>query len=845
MKSTWKLVLAAAWLAAFFSLAGCEGDDGPPGADGIDGIDGIDGTNGEPGAGVLPVDQAKAESCATCHNGVGSEHQAVYESYIGPSKLGLTITAATATDNGNGTYTVVANFSITKDGLDYVSVASNLGLDELRFYAVEYDASAKEYLRPGANPGDCRLRTFTPVAGQPGDYTASQNNCTFLAAPTPDSDWHVYGYIAQGSLLEHSGGAGAEISADSHVHIYEDVANAALAFGAAQAGADGAYDSAANVAGCEKCHGAPYLKHGFRAAKVAGLPDFAACKSCHFDNRNGGHPDWQYMVDEPLDWATGVTPVADYAYKAKIMNDVHMAHAMEFPYPQSMANCATCHEGKLDRVLGDDQFLVETCKSCHPVTGTDTWPASEILGLEDPQKYNQVNRAPALEFLWARAEVDSFHSTTLTCNGCHGNPQAGNPPPPSFSAYHTGYDKRISDAGGNRYADLYTASIDAVTVADDLMTIEYSVSDPAMVPEILVSFYGWDSKHFIVPSHQRDGSTNCIGRNGSPAGCDLEYAPGDANPLFTDFDEPEAGKFVVTLNMAAWVDGPPGAIPALIDDGTIHKAEITVTPELIIGGVEVGLDAATQTVDVADGAFVADYFKGPKATVDTKLCFNCHDQLAITFHEGSGRGGDIVACKNCHNPTFSGSHLEMASRSLENYVHTIHTFQAFDPGDVFKTFDPVKAKRYDQHIKHVFPNFTIRNCEACHVNAGAKVDPTCTSNCETFPVTYNVPDQSRSMPGLLSGTDTIATWYSLDADDLAVENKAGRNIGTYKPTVTGPASRACGACHRGRLINQDEAGALASFNAHTQMGGTYVLNENEDKTTNLFDIIDKIMSLFE
>ena len=39
--------------------------------------------------------------------------------------------------------------------------------------------------------------------------------------------------------------------------------------------------------------------------------------------------------------------------------------------------------------------------------------------------------------------------------------------------------------------------------------------------------------------------------------------------------------------------------------------------------------------------------------------------------------------------------------------------------------------------------------------------------------------------------------------------------------------------------------ALASFNAHTQMGGTYVLNENEDKTTNLFDIIDKIMSLFE
>ena len=51
------------------------------------------------------------------------------------------------------------------------------------------------------------------------------------------------------------------------------------------------------------------------------------------------------------------------------MNDVHMSHAMEFPYPQSMSNCVTCHEGKLDTVLSDANFKVETCKSCHPVTG--------------------------------------------------------------------------------------------------------------------------------------------------------------------------------------------------------------------------------------------------------------------------------------------------------------------------------------------------------------------------------------------------------------------------------------------------------------------------------------------
>ncbi len=51
------------------------------------------------------------------------------------------------------------------------------------------------------------------------------------------------------------------------------------------------------------------------------------------------------------------------------MNDVHMSHAMEFPYPQSMSSCVTCHEGKLDTVLADANFTVATCKSCHPVTG--------------------------------------------------------------------------------------------------------------------------------------------------------------------------------------------------------------------------------------------------------------------------------------------------------------------------------------------------------------------------------------------------------------------------------------------------------------------------------------------
>jgi hypothetical protein len=61
--------------------------------------------------------------------------------------------------------------------------------------------------------------------------------------------------------------------------------------------------------------------------------------------------------------------------------------------------------------------------------------------------------------------------------------------------------------------------------------------------------------------------------------------------------------------------------------------------------------------------------------------------------------------------------------------------------------------------------------------------------------------------------------------------------------VTGPASRACGGCHRGRLINDDAAADLASWNAHTQVNGTYVPNDPDDEV--LFGVIDKIMWSFE
>jgi len=843
-------------------LSGCEGDDGAAGATGAAGTPGTPGTDGQAcwdlnanGTGDLPdedvngdgavdvldcqagadpvaaaIESAKIESCTTCHADVGvDEHQALYDKYVDPSDLTMTFTSFTTGPGTNaGTFAGTLNLTITKGGQPFTGDLSTLS--QARFFVSEYDSVADEHIWAFKSLND----TTTMVA--PGDFVITEDNLDF----DPTVNGQVYGYIADTPLIERTG-VGSELPDQTHVHLYDNVASAALAFGDAMATDPDTYVSDANVGGCEKCHGAPYRKHGYREATVAGLPDFASCKVCHNDDGNGNHIEWQYMVDAPLDWATGVAPTADYSYKRSVMNDTHMSHAMEFPYPQSMSNCSTCHGTLLDaggaaipgtdkvaQVIDNSNFTTEICQSCHAIQGIDAWPAyTDGMGVDqDEGPYYQGLRAPPFDYLWQRGADLTFHDVEAfpDCQSCHGAGIA-----PEFSAYHTGYDATIYDATGTKYADLHTVSIDQITLSGDLLTVNFSSNNANIVPELYVSFYGWDSKQFLVGSHERDANVAaCAGRR---PGCKMEYVPessgGDPNPLFAEDAASAPGAWMVTLDMAALQLTKTDTLPTLIANGDIKKAEITIAPELALGGSDVVLKAVDETFDLGSSTIVADYFKGANSTVEIDKCNVCHDALASSFHDGSGRAGDgIEVCKNCHTTTFGGSHVEMASRAIDSYTHAIHSFQDFDVGDTFETFDPVLAKRYDQHTKHVFPNFTVRRCEACH-RAG----------------TYDVPDQATSMPGLLSASDTVATWYMLDAGGLAVEDASGRNIGTVPELVTGPASRACGGCHRARDINDDLAGSLASFNAHTESFGT--LEENDDDDAATFGIIDKIMSFFE
>ena len=776
---------------------GCEGDDGAQGPQGIQGPE------GPPGTGAA----AQAESCSICHGGNpeadGADHQAYYDSLyqdgvIQVAGLGVAYTAPNI---------VTTTFTMTKDASPFNCEDA----DSVGIYFTTYTGTSFEQAgRLGLKPSD---RT-TPSGTTTTVGDSGTGLCTVTATFTdPLADFTgTDGLIVVYGRDETLGTLPVRVNQAKYPFA------ALLPTGTF---AIGDYTSAANVAGCEKCHTVPFLKHGYIYGTVDADPatQFYTCKACHLDNGEGGHQIWQVLVDDPqlagdlyAQSAAAGTPGEDledyltpaqlvqYAYTTRLMNDVHMSHAMEFPYPQSMANCATCHEGKLTTaVLTDANFELETCKSCHPVTGGTDLPDGD-------GDFTADTTGIALETIIPHG----FDDATV-CNDCH---KVGGIAP-VFSEIHTGYNPIIyADAAGTKLADEITVSIDNATLVGTDLTIGISSAGAAggldsadITPAVLVGLYGYNTKDFIVNGHDRWDS-NCNGTisrsdGDQPIG---EYVVGEEvegcpNPYWTLVSGgPGAGPWVITAHLATWAD--------MIDDGTIKNVEIAALPELEnADGEQVGLNAVSRTFVLATGAFDDDFFG--HNIVDVNNCNNCHDQLATTFHSGD-RGGSVTVCRMCHVTLTGGSHLEMQSRSIDSYVHAIHSFQAFDIGDIDFS-DPYEALEYGLHIEIVHPTLGIRNCESCHK-----------------PGTYNVPDQTKSLPGVLSGSDFPVIFY----DGLQ------RNIGEVPSYITGPAARACGACHRAHEINEDEAGELASLFSHWGSFGTLV--EDGDIQTVIEDIFSAL-----
>ena len=268
----------------------------------------------------------------------------------------------------------------------------------------------------------------------------------------------------------------------------------------------------------------------------------------------------------------------------------------------------------------------------------------------------------------------------------------------------------------------------------------------------------------------------------------------------------------VTANLSAW--------KAYIDNSSVNRVEVAALPALKnADNVVVALDAPSKTFNLKTKALEPAFFgntivkvtAGKAADGNVSGCNNCHDALATTFHSAD-RGGNIVVCRLCHITKAAGSHLELQSRSIDSYAHAIHRFQDFDTGSIDFT-DPVEEMHYTHHVESNFPTFGVEDCRACH-NA----------------TRFNVPDQAKSMPGVLSNTDFSTV----------------RNIGTI-PTdvITGPATRACGACHRAEAIIANEGLGdpvkLSAINSHTTTFG-YTL---PTPPNTILDIIFRVFAIVE
>jgi len=729
------------------------------------------------------------EGCVWCHDGAGAKHRDDYVRYIDKSVLDLTIDSVDSVKNADATFTTTILFTIKRNGLPFIDGDGLPSLEQKTFYAVTYDSATRTFDNSKYFPSK------SIVAVGDGKYSVAVKDISY--APE-QSNGQIYGYIADGPI--HTEPAG-------HVHLYDNVASAAMAFGDVAT-----YKSPANVSGCEGCHGKPYMKHGYRNPIVAGLSDFSSCKSCHFDTRVGQHPDWQVQANDPKRFAqlTGLARAAaaagdkqhdsvaenlteaertQYAYKARLMNDVHMAHAMEFPYPQSMSNCATCHEGKLDMILTDANFTGEVCLSCHVVTG--------------PEDGTPHNRAPALKKLTPSSH-DKWDLATKNCadSSCH----AAGGSAALFGELHSGYNPVIyADTAGTKYSDKIVVTIDAAKLSGTDLTFDFSASGSAgsldskdIHPDAMIGLYGYDTKDFIVNGHERYDSNN----NGkiSRSDGDLpkgEYEVGTEHEYFTTVSA-ASGAWTVKADLSEWAD--------MINSGIIRRVEIEVLPTLKNkDGQIVAINAPSRTFDLGANAF-DDNFYSDIVKVEGG-CNNCHDALATTFHQPN-RGGNIKVCRTCHVVRSGASHLELQSRSIDSFVHAIHSFQDFDIGDI-NLEDPVAAVEHEQHIGHTFPNFTIRNCQACHVSGA-----------------YEVPNQTKSLPGILSASDVVET--------------PPRNIQDVPSYVTGPAARACGGCHRAHQIKADDAVKLLAFERHVRMGGYLIKNDDGALDTVIKSIMEDL-----
>lgn len=551
-------------------------------------------------------------------------------------------------------------------------------------------------------------------------------------------------------------------------------------------------------AACLECH-SKFSLHG------GGRQDPKLCVTCHNDQRKYGNA-------EATTTATGFSG-STYKIGNKAVGDLpaflhrlHMGKELtktgynyanilfnEVTYPQSITNCAKCHDGA-KTAQGDNWKKVPSamaCGACHDGIDFTTGLGTALNGA-------------------TTGHIGKAQANDATCALCHDAV--------SIPVYHVTVDPVGANGRGgyplNTATDVPTVGFPAgqgpsVPLASQLNLPAGVYKIGFEIKQVTVAGAAGAKKATVVYRILKDGapvtlnSTGFLMNNvdGTPSIYVAYALPQDGIAAPADWNTSINASVLDIRNAKAGTGTQTGPDASGYYTATlaavVPDAAKMVTGAIGInynGFVQLGLAAYPKGIRLREPAFVmkqADGFTGTAARrtiVSNAKCNNCHGQLGVSpsFHSGARNNGE--GCALCHTANNSTGHTGAAysfgggwNVGIKNLVHSIHgsakRAQAF-------TYEATAAN--PNGFKEVTYPGVLSNCEQCHV-AGS-YDFSLAANAAAVP---NLLWTTEAKTDMSNPTNAATLGLSPWITSLG----KGQTNYTADNLVTSPVTSACFGCH--------------------------------------------------
>lgn len=509
---------------------------------------------------------------------------------------------------------------------------------------------------------------------------------------------------------------------------------------------------------CANCHGTDIFNRGLDSA----LELIAAQGDPTSSLRRGYH----YATGEN-DVVTSCTTCHAYnGNLAKYAHGIHMSTKTEpvtvkagytyaITFPNSMENCAVCHDGSKARTITDDKyFKYSLCTQCHV-------PTPAVDGDTDADKKAKAWGG----WNWTNTAIQQMHvdfpsATEADCTNCHTGGTAR-----KFSEMHAGWDPTSPIAKNLKF------TVKSVDVAAGVATIKWSaLKNDGTAYDLRVNETNSTAS---VPAFSTAAKPlgKLVVRVAYGLGADINAGEFDITNEGVSRGRNNTINYIDNTVLSA--DGTEATTTVTLANNTLETVAMFVVfnrPSINLNGVETFVNAPSmfQPFKIEDGTIVKR-----RTIVDDAKCTSCH--AGAIYHSGgrgtmslvAGTSGGVETCLICHN-TNSTQAVTADPTAEHNYISTdikfmIHRIHAATENEhLWSRYNDSQQTFGDRtDAAGIYYPQSIKNCEACHVD-----------NSYT-----NVPKPTFLAHSVAGGDLTTRT------DD----------------TVVGAAYATCASCHTGKF----------------------------------------------